>query len=318
MPPLVSVCMPAYNAAPWIGKAIESALAQTWEDFELLIVDDGSSDATVEISSKYSDPRIRIEAGGRNIGAARNANRSIALSTGTYLKFLHADDTLAPSCVEEMVELALEDDRIGLVFAPREILSEGDPDPRWTLRYANLHERFNSLDRSNDGRALFTQLVNDGIKHNWIGEPTSVLLSRRSLEQTGVFNARLYQIADLDLWLRTMLGFRIGFIDKPLSVYRHHGRSITADNQRAGRDWLDRVWLLEGLLREPSLTAAERQAIERFRRVALRQAFRSQVSRIVHGRFDRELPAYLRYRVLAGLDGGRRLRAEASAGLADA
>jgi glycosyltransferase involved in cell wall biosynthesis len=295
--PLVSVCMPAYNSSRWIGEAIESVLAQTWDNFELVIADDASTDSTVAIARSYSDPRIRIETGRRNVGSSRNSNAAVGLSTGTYVKFLHADDTLAPQCIEEMVGLAAEDERIGLVFAQREILVEAD-DPAWSQRYSKLHERFRHLQRSNDGRVLFMQLLEAGVEENWIGEPTAVMVSRSCLEESGLFNPRVYQIPDLELWMRIMLRHRVGFVDRPLCVYRRHGQSYTAANRRVGRDWLDRLWLLERLLREDALRPDERETIERLRRAALRRAVRSQFGRLLRRRFDSELPAYVRYRAL--------------------
>lgn len=294
--PLVSICMPAYNASKWIGEAIESALAQTWDNFELVIADDASSDATVAIARSYSDPRIRIETGPRNIGGPQNSNAAVRLSTGTYVKFLHADDTLAPECVEEMVGLALENERTGLVFAQREILVEDEDDLDWSQTYSKLHERFSHLQRSNEGHVLFTQLLDAGVEENWIGEPSAVMVSRRCLEKTGLFNPHLHQIGDLELWLRILLRHRVGFVDRPLCVYRRHRQSSTAANRRAGRDWLDRLWLLEGLLREDALGPEERETIERLRRAALRRAVRSQFARLMRRRFDREFPAYVRYR----------------------
>jgi glycosyltransferase involved in cell wall biosynthesis len=288
--------MPAYNASKWIGEAIESALAQTWDNFELVIADDASSDSTVAIARSYSDPRIRIQTGRRNIGASRNCNAAVRLSTGTYVKFLHADDTLAPECVEEMVGLALADERIGLVFAQREILVEDQDDLAWSQTYSKLHERFGHLQSSNEGRVLFMQLLDAGAEENWIGEPSAVMVSRRCLDESGLFNVRLHQIADLELWMRIMLRFRVGFVDRPLCVYRHHRQSATAANRRMGRDWLDRLWLLEGLLREDALGPEERETIVHLRRAALRRAVRSQFARLVRRRFDSEFPAYVRYR----------------------
>lgn len=295
--PLVSVCMPAYNASRWIGEAIESALAQTWSNLELVITDNASTDSTLAIAGSYSDPRLRVELNPSNIGAIRNENRAIGLARGEYVKFLHADDKLAPDCVEAMVTLAMEDSRIGLVFSRREVIVDGE-DVDWVDRYTTLHEGFGSLERNNDGRTLFRDLVDAAFEANWIGEPSAVMVTRRALETSGVFSPRLYQRADLDLWTRIMLRHRVGFIDKPLCVYRHHGDSSTASNQRARRDWLDNLWLLENVLRTEVLGPAERAKVKRLRRAALRRAARGQLARLAQGRFDAQLAAYLRSRAV--------------------
>jgi len=295
--PLVSICVPAYNAERWLAEAIESALAQTVADLELVVCDDASTDATVEIARSYSDPRLRVESNPVRLGKSRTQNRVIELSGGRFVKFLHADDRLAPTCLEEMLALALEDDRVGLVFAAREVEVDGDVDPSWGDQYARPHEGFTNLGRINDGRALFGQLLRGGLEENWIGEPSAVMVSRRALAGSGGFSERIHQIEDLDLWLRILLRHRVGFVDRPLCVYRRHSASMTAANQRKGRDWLDRVWLLDGLLAE-ELDPADREEVERLRRIALRRAARSQLGRIARGRFDAQLPAYLGHRAL--------------------
>jgi glycosyltransferase involved in cell wall biosynthesis len=294
--PLVSICIPTRNAERWIGGAIESALAQTWSELELVIADNASSDLTLPVARSFSDPRVRIEANPVDVGAIRNHNRTIDLARGAYVKFLHADDTLAPTCVEEMVTLAMEDPRMGLVFSRRDVLVEGD-DTAWATTYAAPHESFSSLERDNNGRRLFRELLDACFEHNWIGEPSAVMVTRRALEVSGLFNIHLRQRADLDLWARIMIAHRVGFIDKPLCVYRHHSGSVTATNQSLGRDWLDRLWLFESILGSPGLEPAERRKLEGLRRAALRRAARSQVRRLVSGRFDLQLAAYARHRV---------------------
>ena len=294
--PLVSICMPAFHADAWIGDAIESALAQTWQNFELIVVDDASSDSTLAVARSYDDRRLRVEANPRNLGQARNHNRAVEFSRGTYVKFLHADDRLAPDCLEAMVALVEEDPGIGLVFSAREVVAESDDELAWSAEYADLHERFCGLARINDGRFLFDQLVDAGLEDNWIGEPSAVLVTRRALHEAGGFNVRVRQVLDLDLWLRIMIGHRVGFIDRPLCTYRRHAGSVSAVNRRSEGGWLDRLWLFEGLL---AAGTPRRAHIKRLRREALYRATRAQARRFARGRFDTELPAYLRRRALA-------------------
>jgi glycosyltransferase involved in cell wall biosynthesis len=297
--------MPAHNAEDWIGEAIESVLAQTHEDFELVISENASTDATASIARTYLDPRIRIEPTTKLIGPIANHNRSVQLSTGRLIKFLHADDRLLPTCLAEMIALADDDPGIGLVFAPREVLlnrPDSKTDVEWLRMHARLHESFTGLESVNDGRELFRQMLDDGFERNWIGEPTAVLAARSCLAQVGLFGLRLFQIADLDLWLRIALTHRVGYIPHPLSVYRHHDQSVTATNARVGRDWLDRLWMLEGLLGQPTLEPPDRGAVERLRHAALARAFRAQARRLASGRKVSGLFDYLWYRgrVVAG------------------
>jgi glycosyltransferase involved in cell wall biosynthesis len=286
--PLVSVCMPAYNAARWIGQAIDSVLAQTYPELELVVSDNASTDDTAAIVRSYDDPRIRLETTSTLIPPVENHNRSVSLSRGGFVKFLHADDLLMPSCLEEMLAVALEDDHIGLVFAPREILlddAEDEENLAWQREHERLTDHFAQLSERNEGRALFREILASGIESNWVGEPSAVMASRACLDEVGLFNVRLRQIADLDLWLRIMLSYDVGYLSHPLSAYRHHAESVTATNARLGRDWLDRLWLLESLAAEPSLTADERASVVRLRSAALRRAVRSQARHLAGRRF---------------------------------
>jgi glycosyltransferase involved in cell wall biosynthesis len=295
--PLVAVCMPAYNAAAWITEAIESVLAQTCTDFELVVSDNASTDDTAAIARSFDDPRVRVSSVARKVSPVENHNRSVRLSSAPYVKFLHADDELLPTCLEEMVGAAQASERVGIVFAPRRVRLEG-PDVEWVERFGRSHELFEGLAPVSDGLALFRQLLAARLEHNWVGEPSNVLATRACLREIGLFTPHLFQIADFELWLRSMLRFDVGFVDRELTIYRHHSASVTATNARLGRDWLDRLWLYEGLLANPALPAAERGRVRALRNAALRRALlRSQPRRLARRRFSTDLPRYLAYRL---------------------
>jgi glycosyltransferase involved in cell wall biosynthesis len=105
--PAVTVLMTAYNREAFIGDAIESVLAQTWEDFELVIADDASSDRTVAIAQRFAarDRRIRIVINERNLGDYPNRNHAATFARGTFLKYHDSDDVMYPHCLSTMVEL---------------------------------------------------------------------------------------------------------------------------------------------------------------------------------------------------------------------
>lgn len=101
--PLVSVVMPAYNCAAYIAEAIDSVLRQTYENWELLIVDDGSEDGTAEVVGRYTDPRIRYSRNPENSGAAVSRNNGIAAAGGEYIAFLDSDDVWLPEKLERQI-----------------------------------------------------------------------------------------------------------------------------------------------------------------------------------------------------------------------
>ena len=117
--PLVSICIPTFNAARWILDCLESAMAQSYRRLELLIIDDASTDETVELIRSIDDERIRLLVNEQNIGLARNWNKCIEMSRGDFIKFLFHDDILYPDCVEKMMRLLLSNGNVGLVFSPR-------------------------------------------------------------------------------------------------------------------------------------------------------------------------------------------------------
>src|SRR5688572_5070363 len=106
MKPVVSVCIPAFNAGPYLRQTIESVLAQSFANFELVIVDNASTDDTLAIALEYSrrDPRIRVFRNESNIGAIANFDRCIDLADGEWMKFLCADDWLEPACLERLLQ----------------------------------------------------------------------------------------------------------------------------------------------------------------------------------------------------------------------
>jgi len=277
--PLVSVCLPAYNAARWIRAAIGSALEQTHSDLEVVVVDNASTDDTVEQVLQISDPRVRLYSNSRNLGVYGNYNRSLSLARGRYLKFHSADDRLYPDCVEAMLERFRADDRVGLVFSPRDIVLEDPTDPsaaKWKSKHENTHERFGELGEVNDGGRLLARWAADGFGGNWIGEQTNVMMSRECLDRVGTFPLRMCERGDQELWARAMLAHAIGFVDRPLSSYLVHSGSLSGANRETGEAWLDPLWLLEGLLsydaaarRYPDLARLRRRTLLRTARKAL-------------------------------------------------
>jgi glycosyltransferase involved in cell wall biosynthesis len=113
--PLVSVIVTAYNRESFIGPAIESVLAQTLEDFEVIVVDDGSSDGTVDVARSYErrDPRVRVIVNERNLGDYANRNHGATFARGTLLKYHDSDDLMYRHCLEVMVSMLLSEPSAG-------------------------------------------------------------------------------------------------------------------------------------------------------------------------------------------------------------
>src|SRR5262245_46415498 len=112
--PLVSILVPACNKAEWIAETVESALAQTWENKELIIVDDGSRDRTLEIIKRFESESVKVVAQ-ENQGACAARNKAYSLAQGSYIQWLDADDLLHPQKIEnQMTRAANRDERLRL------------------------------------------------------------------------------------------------------------------------------------------------------------------------------------------------------------
>jgi glycosyltransferase involved in cell wall biosynthesis len=302
--PPISICIPMRNGADWIDEAIDSVLEQTRGDFELLVVDNASTDRSGEIVERrtLTDERIRLERFEELVSAPRNHNRAVRLARGRLIKFLHADDVLFPDCVERMAALLEANPNVGFVFSRREILL-AEPDDAaalaWKHRYGSLHSGFGQLGAVNNGLELLAQYLptfGRSDYENWIAEPSAVMVRRSCFERVALFSNRMRQSWDLELWLRAMAVYDVGFIDEELVAFRFHPRSLTARNARRQSDWLDLLWLYEGLLGEPGL-AEHHAMIRRFRRRQLRRTARKQLGRVARGDFDlRPLGSYLAHR----------------------
>ena len=146
--PLVSIALPVYNGERYLAEAIDSLVAQTYTDFELLIVDNASTDTTAAICEDYAarDPRIRYFRNATNLGVYRNFNKAFQLSSGRYFKWASADDLCHPQLVAKCVQVLDGDPRVVATYGKtRFIDAEGNPlpitDPGWHLVSDSPFER---------------------------------------------------------------------------------------------------------------------------------------------------------------------------------
>lgn len=210
--PTISVCIPAFNAAPWIAATIESVLAQTRRDFELLILDDCSTDGTLDIARRYDDPRIRLSTHDRNLGAEAAWNRLLAAARGEFVKLLCSDDLIYPDCLALQAATleAADHSGIGLACGPRDVI---DGRGRVMLRGRGLR-RAGRL----DGRDTVRRMVQQG--RNLLGEPLAVLFRRDLADRVGGFDATQPYCIDVDMWCRLLAVSDLAVVDEPVGAFR--------------------------------------------------------------------------------------------------
>lgn len=214
--PKVSVLIPTFNYGEFIGEAIESVLAQTFPDFELIIVDNNSTDDTEQTVRKYlSDKRVTYFKNSSNIGFVRNFNKCIEYSKGTYLKFLMADDIFHPELLEKYVAVMDSHPGVSLVTAYRKFFGID----------AEVKQDYPPFTHLQDGKKVIYASLNT---HNWIGEPSTVMFRRSNLSK-GTFNAEYGWVPDWDMWIRQLLIGDCFIIPETLSYFRQHKKQVTVN-----------------------------------------------------------------------------------------
>jgi glycosyltransferase involved in cell wall biosynthesis len=211
-PPRVSVCVPAYRAAPFIGATIESVLVQTCDSWELIVVDDASPDDTFAVASRYaSDPRVRLDRNEHNFGPVGNWNRVIALATGQYVKVLCDDDVLYPTCLARQVTALDAHPSAGLVGSRRDII---DQDGRTVIAGRGLA----GMEGLVPGRQAMKRMLETGTTP--LGEPSVVLFRAEALREAGPFRDLYATLADVDMYARVLRDWDAVAIDDTLAAFR--------------------------------------------------------------------------------------------------
>lgn len=241
-----SVVLPCYNGAQWIAEAIESVLAQTFEDFELVIIDDGSTDNSKEIvASHLRDERIRY-IHQENRGFSTAINRGIKESGGNLVGFIGHDDSWMPNKLELQVKHFSEHKDVDLVHTNYcSIDSQG--------RIIGVRDIRIPDDSSKK------EIVEQLFLSNFIGFET-VLVRRKCFDEIGFFDERMMGFSDHDMWLRIAGRFNIAYIDLPLVRKREHSSQLTKAETRQGLG--DEFLLLNKAIHEyPFLRKAERKKL---------------------------------------------------------
>ena len=233
--PRVSVCVPTHDGARWVEETIRSVLAQTYDDFEVVVSDDHSRDATTRIVRAIADPRVRVVDPCLTRGAAANWNHAVRSSVGEYVKLLCQDDLLYPGALATEVA-ALDAHRdAAFTFFRRDVVDSAG-------RRVNRWPHFRAPDTSGGPADLARDVVRSG--RNPIGEPLAVTFRRSAFDQTAGFRGAY--VIDLDMWLQlAALGPGIPIVDT-LGAFRV---SPTSWSNTLRREQHDEVRALQRRLR---------------------------------------------------------------------
>ncbi len=209
--PRVSVCIPSFNTAQYIGRTIESVLNQSFTDFELLIEDDGSIDGSAGILRCYADPRISIVLKDHNEGQNQTTNNLIKRATGDYIACLAADDVWHPEKLQKQVDFLDANKNFGIVFSHPEFIDDADEiisfEDEMVQKIGNMERAFWAK-RFMVGNCLFI----------------STSLYRRSIhEEVGYFDESLHLLADLEFYMRVVEKHELHVMQERLASVRMRG-----------------------------------------------------------------------------------------------
>jgi glycosyltransferase involved in cell wall biosynthesis len=250
--PTVSVCLPLYKGAKFLGEAIESVLAQTYSDFELLIGDDCSPDNSAEIMKEYAsrDKRIKVWTNETNLGHYGNYNACIKRVSGKYVKLFAQDDILHPQMLERFVNVMEQHPNVTLINCTRAWMDEhGQPIKIETPLEIELTKPFDVDTTTNGIEAIVSTLKN---QYNCLGEPASQMFRAENID--GGLDESFRQIGDMEYNFRQLLRGDHYFVAQELCRFRKHSASWTTTNSTELSTYLE--WLVVGQKYKKYLTLA--------------------------------------------------------------
>ena len=244
--PRVSVVVASYEHEAYVGESIASVLAQSWQDFEIVVTDDGSRDATAQRVREIRDPRVSLEVFERNRGACVALNHGVRRARGEYVAILNSDDVFEPDKLALQVEYLDANPGVGAVFAWPSVVDErGAPFPD------ERHKDFAVFFVDNRDRYAWLRHFFDA--GNCLCHPT-LMVRRACYDAVGLYDARLAQVPDLDMWVRLATRFELHVMPRALTRFRIRDGQRNASAARpevVRRDAWERQRVLENYLRMP-------------------------------------------------------------------
>jgi glycosyltransferase involved in cell wall biosynthesis len=210
--PTISIIIPAYNAERWISETLQSILAQSFVDYEVIVVDDGSTDNTVSVATGFGE-HVKCICRPHS-GKSQSRNTGIVASRGDYVAFVDADDLWLPKKLKLQMQLLNQTSNLKWVYTDGYIF-QGD--------IKNILATFGSITKLYSGDILCPLFL-----HDFIPSP-SPLIRREILFEVGLFDDTLarHEPEDWDMWLRIAERYPVGLVNIPLVYYRRHPNSLT-------------------------------------------------------------------------------------------
>jgi len=211
MNPQVSVVVKSYNHAAYVAQTIQSILDQSFQDFEIVVTDDGSTDGTADVVRRFVDPRIQLQAFDENRGISIAMNETISRARGEFIAILNSDDFALPGRLERQVDFLRENRDIAGVFGlPRTVDESGNP----TESFFDFAFPFSLPDLSRT-----TLLRHFFFRCNFLCAPTA-MIRRAIYTELGAYDPRLTNLQDFDMWVRMCADHKIHIMREELTAFR--------------------------------------------------------------------------------------------------
>lgn len=207
--PAVSIILPTYNREHLISFAIQSVLNQTYSNFELIIIDDGSQDNTGDVVRAFDDARIQYIQHDHNAGVSAARNTGIKQAKGKYIAFLDSDDEWLPEKLEKQLQLFWSQPTVAVIYSWLKIQKDSQDNNDQTIR-SSKHRGY---------------IYNDLLYTNIVGTPSTVIAKRECFESEIRFDSNLSCCEDWDVWLQLAKYYQFDVILEPLVKYREHNEA---------------------------------------------------------------------------------------------
>ena len=285
--PAISIILPVYNGGSYLVSSVESVLSQSLKNFELLIVDDCSTDGSREYISSITDTRVIIYKNEKNKGLFYNLNFLIGKCNSNLIKLWTQDDIMYPVCLQAFVNFHEQHPAIGFSYSGRDMIDENGQvkknkrkDDTSAIISTDLHAKI----------AFFTGSI--------AGNISNVCLSRPALDKVGLFNEDMKISADFDMWVRLAKDYETGFISNALIQLRDHPGQLSMDNRFYINHVREDMVIYRNLLSyvAPSLKKEGRQLLRKHKFVFY---YTLMLKEILKGNIK---TAWLFYKELSGMD----------------
>jgi glycosyltransferase involved in cell wall biosynthesis len=264
--PTITIVIPTYNRANLVGQALRSVFSQTYRDFEVIVVDDGSTDDTVDVLQPLVEQGLIRYVYQKNQGESAARNRGIAEAKGQYIAFLDSDDLFEPTKLEIQLQYLRDHSEVGLV-----------------------HSGFTKFENNNDDlgyrdTSWFSGMIYPQILLYWttLIPPSTVLIPKNIFEVVGLFDNSLRIGPDLDMWRRIARKYPFGSINKSLTRIRVHTGNISGDKIEMPVEFIK--YLDKAFVDDPGLT-------DRFKKRSFSRMFSAMALNLLSEKGDGALHA---------------------------